>query len=371
MLTYCTNIHPGESWDDVRRNLSGHLLEVKQTVSPEDPFPIGLRLSALAADQVDAAEAQRFADWCAENDCFVLTVNGFPYGRFHGSGVKEQVYLPDWRDPARVDYTCRLADLTAGWLPKGVVGSISTVPVAFKDGFEEADWERVRRHVAMVVEHLDGIRQSGGPEIVLSFEPEPCCVLETTAEAIDFFERMSLDESVADLAGLCFDCCHQAVEFEEPRISWTALRDAGIRIGKVQISSGLRVMPHELDEIGDFDEPTYLHQVVARWQDGELTRYSDLPGFLSGLTDDRRDRLSECRVHFHVPIFAEHLGACGTTRFFLEEMLPLLAQDIALEVETYSWGVLPESLRSPSVSMDIVRELEWAKLHLTERAVEG
>lgn len=373
MLTYCTNIHPGEAWQDVRRNLDSHLLEVKRSVSPHDPFPIGLRLSARAAGELDEREERRFSDWCAEQSCFVLSVNGFPYGPFHGSSVKRSVYLPDWRQRERVAYTERLADLLAGWLPEGVVGSISTAPVAFAAGFGDADWPLVRRHVVEVASHLDRIRQSGGPTIVLAFEPEPRCVLETSAQAVAFFDRLALPPALADLVGICFDCCHQAVEFEEPLEGLTQLRAAGVRIGKVQISSALRVLPHELDALESFDEPTYLHQVVARWQGGPTTRYDDLPHFLAELAHDpggrRRASLDECRVHYHVPIFAEHLGRCGTTRFFLEQLLPQLSRltpDAALEVETYSWAVLPDELTSPRVAMDVVRELEWARLHLGE-----
>ena len=370
MLTYCTNIHPGEAWQDVRANLDSHLLEVKRSISPNETFPIGLRLSARAAGELDEREAKLFSEWCAEHDCFVLSVNGFPHGRFHGAGVKQRVYLPDWRDPERVAYTRRLADLLAGWLPKGVAGSISTVPIAFAAGFEEQDWPIVRRHVTLALQHLDEIRQSGGPRIVLAFEPEPCCVLETSAQAVSFFERMDLPPQLADLAGLCFDCCHQAVEFEEPGDCLEVLLAAGVRIAKVQISSALRVLPHEIDAIAGFDEPSYLHQVVARWDDGSLSRYPDLPDFFAAMNDERRSRLRESRVHFHVPIFAEHLGPCGTTRFFLEELLPKLSclpADVAYEVETYSWSVLPDSLRSPRVAMDIVRELEWARRQLARR----
>ena len=163
-------------------------------------------------------ESLRFRDWCEANDCFVLSLNGFPHGRFHGAGVKEKVYLPDWRDPARSAYTRRLADLLADWLPAGVVGSISSVPVAFRPGFREEDWPAVRRHLIETLEHLERIRQERGVEILLALEPEPGCVLESTAEqALACFERLQLPPPLAELAGLCFDCCHQAVEFEDPR----------------------------------------------------------------------------------------------------------------------------------------------------------
>jgi len=371
VLTYCSNIHPGESWSDVRRNLDAHLLSVKRAICPDSPFPMGLRISALAACEIDATEAARFADWCDEEGLFVPTLNGFPHGAFHASGVKEKVYLPDWRDPERVAYTCRLADLLAGWLPEGVRGSISTVPVAFKPHFDERDWPAVRRNVISVLEYLARIRDDGGSEIVLSFEPEPCCVLETTSEVVSFFDRLTLRDELVDLAGVCLDCCHQAVEFEEPAACLEKLSGAGIRLGKVQVSSALRVAAAELDAIARFEEPVYLHQVVARWDDGSLSRHEDLPDFLATIDEARNESLSECRVHFHVPIFAERMADCATTQPFLREILPLLDPDILLEVETYSWNVLPLELRGDDVAQEIIRELRWVEDHLPERQGDG
>jgi len=354
VLTYCTNVHPGESWRDCRSNLESHFLAVKEAVSPGRRFPIGLRLSGRAARELDANEARRFLGWCEEHDCYVLTVNGFPHGRFHGAGVKEKVYEPDWRDPERAAYTKRLADLLAGWLPDGVPGSISTVPVAFKRLFDPRDWSQVRRNLIDVLVHLDGIQQSRGVRIVLALEPEPLCVLETTGEVLEFFERMAFPPPLADLAGVCFDCCHQAVEFEDAGQSLRLLRESGIPIGKIQISSSLRAVGDEIQALRRFDEPVYLHQVVARAPDGSLRRFEDLPAFFA-----EDPRAEECRVHFHVPIFAAHLGSCGTTQFFLEEILPRIGPEIPLEVETYSWDVLPDELRSESMVESIARELEW------------
>ena len=132
MITYCTNIHAGESWDETFLNVSTHCLTVKEAVSPDAPFPIGLRMSNHAAHEIDDYASKTFKDWCIKNDCYVPTINGFPYGSFHTGPVKEHVYLPDWRSQERVDYTKRLAALLDAWLPIGITGSISTVPVGFK-----------------------------------------------------------------------------------------------------------------------------------------------------------------------------------------------------------------------------------------------
>lgn len=355
MLTYCTNIHPGEAWADVRRNLSAHALAVKRAISPQRPFPLGLRVSGRAARELGPDEAKRFRDWCESQGCFVPTLNGFPHGRFHGPGVKRRVYLPDWRDPERAAYTRRLADLLAGWLPAGVAGSISSVPVAFAADFDAADWPGVRRHLLATLEHLRALRETRGADIVLALEPEPGCVLDRTADLAPFLERMALPPALADRLGLCFDCCHQAVGFEDPLEALERVAGAGVRIAKVQVSSSLRAVGDEIPGLARFDEPSYLHQVVARRRDGSLRRHADLPElFAAGL-----DGLVECRVHFHVPIFAAHLGACGTTRDFLERILPRLDPSIPLEVETYSFDVLPAELRATSVSDSIARELLW------------
>lgn len=358
-LTYCTNIHPGETWADVRRNLEDHALQVKQICSPKDVFPLGLRLSAQAAFELDDAEIRRFADWCDEHDCYVLTLNGFPYGSFHGTAVKENVYQPDWRDPQRVTYTKRLADIAAKWTPNHHSISISTVPIAFREGFAPEHWEIVKAHLFDVATHLARVREQGGPLIRLAIEPEPCCVVERTDEAVALFERMAFPEPLAAHVGLCFDCCHQAVEFEDPAECLAQLAGAGIPIAKAQLSSALRARGGAVADLLRFDEPTYLHQAVVQRRNGELRRFTDLPDLARWLQDGEAPE--ECRVHFHVPIFLAELGGIGTTRFFLEDCLPRLPAGTPLEVETYSFGALPPELRLDSLGQSIARELAWVR----------
>lgn len=358
LITYCSNVHPVTGWSDTFRALAHHVPEVKASLSPEGAFPIGLRLSAAAALALTSAEDIRFRSWLGDNDCFVATINGFPYGDFHGQSVKEQVYLPDWRSLERVAYTCQLADLLAGWLPKGIVGSISTVPIGFKGMVGPADIDLCKRHLGRVLDHLARIRDKTGGEIVLALEPEPGCVLETTEEVCRFFAEMDPSIPGADLLGLCFDCCHQAVEFEDPAVSLNRLAEAGIRIAKVQISSALRFHPPSDAALERFDEPRYLHQVAVRTKTGDLLRFDDLPLARARHPLHEED---EWRCHFHVPIFIDRFDGGKTTRTFLEEIVPLLPEDVLLEVETYTWDVLPADLRLPSLTSSIIRELDWLK----------
>lgn len=392
-LTYCTNIHAGETWDEVRQNVATHVLAVKERAAPGRRFGVGLRLSAQAAARLaDPAELAAFRGFLDAHDLYVFTINGFPYGRFHGAPVKEQVYLPDWLDEERLTYTDRLAGLLAELLPDepGMVGTVSTAPGAFKARVAgEPDAARMAdamiRHAAFLVR----LRERSGRTIALAIEPEPCCYMETVAETVTFFERHLFSKAavqrlatLADLApsvaedslrrhlGVCFDACHMAVEFEEPRPALDAFRAAGIAIGKFQISAGLKVAlgassDEALEALRPFAEGVYLHQVVERGR-GPLVRYEDLPQALEAARRSAGEE-REWRIHFHVPLFRERLGPFSNTQDFLRDLLAILRVDCPsphLEVETYTWDVLPEEYRRDGIVTAIARELAWVEQRL-------
>lgn len=111
-LSYCTNVHPGESWREVFSNLTHYLPQIKSRVSPEADLGVGLRLSAEAAADLQSGEALRDLQlWLHDNGFYVFTVNGFSYGRFHGGYVREQAFSPDWRSHERLTYAQREAVL--------------------------------------------------------------------------------------------------------------------------------------------------------------------------------------------------------------------------------------------------------------------
>jgi len=221
-ITYCTNIHPGESWSAIRSNQDKHVLYVKERVSPESTFPLGLRLSARAANEMTAKDIDEFRQWNGLNRCFPITLNGFPYGDFHDVVVKQSVYDPDWRSEKRVAYTCRLAEIFAAWWVdenecSNPILSISTVPIAFKSSFAEGDWPVVYRNIIKTLSFLERLYEASGVKIVLALEPEPSCVLEQTTEIVEFFSKIPLPSHLRSYLGVCLDCCHQAVEFEQAK----------------------------------------------------------------------------------------------------------------------------------------------------------
>ncbi len=383
LLAYCSNIHPGESWPELRRVLDERVAKVKALASPDAPMGIGLRIAAIAAEALEAPAARAELKALLERHGLeVWTVNGFPYGPFHGTAVKAEVYQPDWRSPHRLAYTNRLADLLADLLPEGGFASLSTVPGTFKPlaaGNESVMADAMVQHVA----HVMRLEARTGRTVALAIEPEPFCFLETIAETVAFFERHLFSEravaTLAELAGvdrnvaaralprhlgLCYDVCHAAVEYEDADASLDTLAAAGIPIHKLQLSAALRVPRVDRAArraLAAFAEPTYLHQVIARKADGTLEGHLDLPLALErGAASDGE----EWRVHFHVPIFAERLERFATTQPFLEAILerhrrrPLTRH---LEVETYTWDVLPEAHRGVPVEVAIARELAWVK----------
>jgi sugar phosphate isomerase/epimerase len=382
-LTYCTNIHPGESWSQVFENLRTHVLAVKERACAEEAFGLGLRLSAAAARELGApGELERFRGFLAEQNLYVFTLNGFPYGPFHAEPVKTSVYRPDWSEAARAEYTSALAQLLAKLLPSGVVGSISTVPGGFKPSLQGPEQRaRVAAQLLAQAADLHRIERAEGAEIVLALEPEPCCMLETSAEAVAFFETELLSERpraafaqslgvssgeaeriIRRHLGVCLDTCHAAVEFEGPDEALDTLLGAGLRIGKLQLSTGLRLpelSPDSLRALQAYDEPVYLHQVVARQANGSLLRYVDLP---EALASSAARAAEEWRVHFHVPLYRERLVGFVNTQPFLGRILERqrkAAVTTQLEVETYTWDVLPPEQRSGGVVRSIARELGW------------
>lgn len=379
-LTYCTNIHPGESLAEVKAALEQHVVEVKRAVCPDRPFGVGLRLSAAAAAELLLPGAlQAFRARLDALGLYVFTLNGFPFGAFHGTRVKESVYRPDWLEDARGLYAGNLARVLAGLLPSGMSGSISTVPGCFRArGTLASAGPELGRRFALHAAELWRLEQQTGVRLSVALEPEPACAIETTAEAVEFFgahvfrgagletftAHSGLDRAAAERGlrrhlGLCLDACHAAVEFEDARETVQRLGAAGIEIFKLQVSAGLRVTGAR-EALSAFDDGVYLHQVVAK-QGAELKRFDDLSvAFAAGAA-------GEWRVHFHVPVFREELGAFQSTQSFVRELLALQRErpfTAHLEVETYTFDVLPPEHRDSSVTACIARELEWTREQL-------
>lgn len=301
-------------------------------------------------------------------------MNAFPFGDFHSERVKEQVYLPDWTSPERLAYTLRSSRILAELLTEGTEGSVSTVPLGFKSLCLEQDFqERCLDPLLDLAVSLDQLHDDTGRVVRLAIEPEPLCVLETTDETLVFFEKLrrraesrGLEEVSQAHLGVCYDICHQAVEHEEIADSISALKQAEIRINKVHITCAVELRnPSENLEgrrfLAQFAEPRYLHQTFCRLN-GENVSQTDLTAEFALNPPDEWLQAERWRIHFHVPVHAESLGPLGTTRVELLQGLEAV-RDLEyaphLEVETYTWNVLPGETQ-PDILKGMSLELQSA-----------
>ena len=380
-LAYCTNIHRGESWPETLAALERHTLAVRDRVARSQPYAIGLRLSDRASRELsEPATLAAFRGWLDAHDAYVFTINGFPYGRFHGTHVKEQVYAPDWTSPDRLAYTNRLFDLLGELVPAGLEGSVSTVPVSFK-AFGRDDWQLgvARANLWRCVEHIEEVSRRTGRTLHLGLEPEPLCQLETTEETVRFFEQLHNDRPGDDrldaFLGVNYDCCHLAVEFEEASTAIDRLLDQGVKVSKLHLSNALCATPtaEVRAALRAFDDDVYLHQVVVRSAGGGLTRFRDLDDALRSAGPAQPDANEEWRIHFHIPLHSEPTSLFRTTSDHLLGVLDRLADDASwcrhLEMETYTWEVLPGSLKNRDVVDQLVAEYDWTLARLAERGL--
>jgi hypothetical protein len=381
-LAYCTNIHRGGTWAETFHSLQNYALAVREKVCPQKPFAIGLRLSEPAAVELnDRAELLKFQRWLAANSCYIFTLNGFPYGQFHGARIKEQVYRPDWTSPERVAYTNLLFDLLAELLPAGIPGSVSTLPGSFKGFHPSAEaLKTIRQNLWRCVEHIAHVSRQTGRTLHLGLEPEPMCLLESSAETIHLFDHLRAehprDPRLDAHLGVNYDTCHFAVGFEEPQNALPCLVNHGIKISKIHVSSALKMVPtpEAREELKKFADAVYLHQVVARDESGNRTIFRDLPDALaSAQSAILNPQLEEWRIHFHVPLHAPAAPPFENTNDHLLGVLDLLGSypEICphLEMETYTWEVLPPELRSQNVVEQLAAEYDWTLARLAERGL--
>lgn len=367
-LAYCTNIHPAESWEETFTALKTHVLAVRDSVSTKDkPYAIGLRLSAIAANQLLKEHyLEDFKIWLHKENCYVFTINGFPYGQFHETRVKENVYKPDWTKQERIDYTKNLFRILSSIMPNGAEGSVSTLPGSFKEF--DADENIIIENLHEIALFIEDLAKKKNQDLHLGLEPEPLGMFENLSETISFFDNaFSLTEECSifkNRIGVNYDACHFAIEFEDAQNAIQHLTDLEIRISKIHLSNALSLdpkNPETIERLKKFDEPTYLHQVVCKDDQGTLAYFKDLPLFLELAESTDFKNVQEARVHFHIPLYADPEEPLQSTRSHAEALLDLLKNGSLacnhFEIETYTWGVLPEMKQN--ITQMIAQEYQW------------
>jgi hypothetical protein len=387
LVSYCSNIHPGEIWHEHFLELQKNVPLVKAQVSPHEKMGLGLRFANQASlDLQNPLEFETLKNWLNQENLYVFTLNGFPYGGFHNTVVKDQVHTPDWTTQDRYLYTLRLAHLLAKLLPDNLEeGGISTSPLSYKYWWKNSEDLKnasniATLHLVQLVIELSKIESETGKWIHIDIEPEPDGILENHKEFIDWYENTLIPigteylqkkgmSNPVDLIKrhiqLCFDICHFGVSYDSPATCIQQLNQKGIGIGKIQISSALRVdlrnNPQEkIEALKKYHEPVYLHQVKALLKNGQYLQYQDLD---QAIKDYSADKFDEWRIHFHVPLFLANYGLLGSTQKEIIETLEVQKLNPCtrhLEIETYTWAVLPKDFQSP-IHESISREINWVK----------
>ena len=383
-LSYCTNIHPGPDWHTTFEGLKKNVPLVRAKLAVKGAFGLGLRLSNRASQELSENDhLNEFKNWLTDQDCYVFTMNGFPYGKFHGEAVKDKVHLPDWSSQERFDYTYRLFEQLSSLIGADNEGGISTSPISYKHWFSnEADrrdiFIQASEQMARLAIRLKEIEIQHGKYLHLDIEPEPDGFLENTEDVLNFYQEFVLrygsailqkelsvskenaEELLLRYICICYDICHFSLAYEEPEYTFGKFAEAGIRVGKIQISAALKIIadadPEEIyQSLMQFNEPTYLHQ-VTQLKDSQVITYPDLPVVLA-----QRPDFEELRAHFHVPIFLESFERLHSTQDHILKVLSYIQQQAVtrhLEVETYTWDVLPPDMKT-EISSSIARELNW------------
>jgi len=390
-LTYSTLVHPGDTWEEMWASLTNYVPKVKARVCPDKPFGVSLRISNSSAETLinSPEERNKLKAFLADNDLYLYTVNAFVFGPFKNQIVKEKVYEPDWRTEERLRYTMNVADILAEVGAPFVNPSIQSPPLGFKPRVTDASVVEAYAHnVRRMAAHLHRLRERTGRTITLALEPEPYCYLETTAETVEFFTKVlrseqSLQALGKDLGisseearvvlrrhvGTVYDICHQAVEFEDITASLQSLVDNDVPVFKLQEAAAMQmpnVTRETVEELRKWSDSVYLTQTIER-RDGKLTRFLNLEDAFAAFEKDPTGH-REWRTHYHVPVFLESLGDhFKTTRFAIAEALafhkanPLSSQ---LEIETYTWDVLPAHLKTGDIVDYVTLELEWVQSQL-------
>lgn len=379
MVGYCTNVHAGQDLKTTQAQLEEHALAVRDQLE-QSQLAVGLWLSRKTASQLLDQENSlpQFADWLAHKGLLPYTLNGFPYGDFHQEVVKHQVYQPTWAEPERLQYTIDLANILARLHqssdhPTAGSGTISTLPIGWPSetpGVQQAAAEQFLK----LTERLESIHEQQGTQIQVCIEPEPGCVLGDMRSALRFFEQFLLkrdkvvQDRVSRYLSICYDICHAAVMDECSEDNLMHLKQLGIGVGKVQVSSAISIDFEKLtddtsrsqawERLQSFQEPRYLHQTLVYRSDGSKTFYEDLP---LALKDSQSFQTGRWVVHFHVPISEARFGAVNTTQaeitHFISACDHLGVKPIHWEVETYAWNVLPADLQRRSLAHGIADEI--------------
>lgn len=396
LLGYCTNVHAGLDSDSILANLRKCALPVRQRLG-QDRLGVGLWFSQMAAKELlEEDRLDRFKQQLQSMGLVPYTINGFPQQDFHQKVVKHRVYEPAWWEPARLQYTRDLIEILDRLLPEDLSGSISTLPIGWNQRCtdQESRYAQAAANLLLLADELNARYEKTGRRIRIALEPEPGCIFTDNASLRAFYQRYWSTPAIShaqaqrarEYLTICHDICHSAVMGENQHEQVLESLSLGIQVGKVQVSSAIRVPWSGLDsvqqhrallQLAQFAEDRYLHQTMVVDSTGQHRLVEDLPELMAQHLEHEALRSTlplsdrEWRIHFHVPIYVQSWGQIESTQSQINAWLDLVKvrpelflPDVAYEVETYAWGVLPSQLQRLSLDEGIAQEIAWLQSQL-------
>ncbi|MFE9919281.1 metabolite traffic protein EboE [Micromonospora sp. NPDC005553] len=367
-LGYCTNVHPAEDLAGILGQLDTYAVPVREALG-SDLLGLGLWLAAPVAAELAADQTlrRRLRTELDARGLEVVTLNGFPYAAFQAPVVKQDVYHPDWTTEQRLTYTLDLARVLADLLPDDAArGSISTLPLAWRQPWDTGRVDAARGRLDQLAAGLADVQRDTGREVRVAFEPEPGCVVESTGQAAALLSGMDTER-----LGVCVDLAHLACAWEEPAEALHRLRAAGLPVVKVQVSAAVEAADpaRDAEALRRWVEPRFLHQTRGAGCAG-LADPAE-PTYAADDLDEALERAlpGPWRVHYHVPLHAPPEEPLGSTLPVLRAALRALFDGPTagcdhLDVETYTWGVLPAARRpgtDAELAAGIAAELAFAR----------
>lgn len=389
-LGYCLNLRACTDVPALLTLLRSVIEPVRVALGSARPFGVGMYVPASLAKTLAAPSGVHELDTLArELEAMGLdpfTWNAFPFGDFGDEGLKQRVFEPTWAQPERLEYTLDVARIAAALVRRlngaSVLStrhvSISTHTGGWGTTLTDAQREECAFQLARCVDGLATIEESTGVRVVLALEPEPGANAPTQ-RTLDTFAAFVAERAVrllqdernrssanAELLvrrhlGACLDACHSAVEGEADVVAREIAARTRATPTKLQYASALRVVAPATNTAGverllALAEPRFLHQVRGHGPPEPLA-VDDLPDLARELASERGDlwrSAEEWTCHLHVPVDLEDLGgALRTTRDDADAILASLvgdpagwsANELHVEIETYTWEVLPGWVR--------------------------
>ena len=361
-LSYSLNVYDINSIEDIRNICNSKVEKFRKNINAkQQPFALGLWINAQVAKEFQQNNnIDKFKGFLKEQNYFVSSINAFPFGDFQNKIIKSDVYLPDWSELARLEYTLSVIDILSHLLPEKIEGSISTLPGGYKKFWSEDKDEKMLNNILKVGEYLLKIYKTTGKKIILSYEMEPDCVWENIQDFVSFYNKFrENNRAISEFIGVCYDTCHQEIVSYKSHNGIDLILANNIPIGKIQFSAALSINDKKgkdkLKELG-FLQSIYLHQVASIAKNGDIRRYSDLSDSI-----EIREKLL---IHYHIPIFLEKVNENifvekSELLYILEKLKSKQLYCINLEIETYTYSLLKNILDLRDIEHSIAKEYQW------------